>query len=65
MRIIFCLCVGIALLVDKSFPSFVLVTPGQWLKDYMLFSFAVVGAGIIVEIRHLRPWRKQVKAVVS
>jgi signal transduction histidine kinase len=61
LRGILCLCLGITLLGNNPLSFLIPITIWQWLLDYLLFSFLVIGVGIIVDIRRLQPWRKLAK----
>lgn len=64
LRTILYLCLGITLLVNKSLTFLVPVAPGQWLRDYLLFSFFVLCIEIWIDVRRIQPWRKLTKATL-
>ncbi len=64
LRIIFCLCLAIPLLVNNPLSHLMPLTPWQWLQDYLLCSLLVVCIGIVVDIRRLKPWRKLAKSAL-
>jgi hypothetical protein len=64
LRTILYLCLGIALLVNKTLPFLVPVVPWQWLQDYLLFFFFFLCIDMIVYLRQLRSWRKLAEGVL-
>ncbi|HTK07280.1 MAG TPA: sensor histidine kinase [Ktedonobacteraceae bacterium] len=63
LRIILSLCFAITLLLNHTMPFLLPVMPWQWLVDYVLFAFFILGIGIVIDIRELRRWGKQTKIV--
>jgi hypothetical protein len=61
LRVILYLCLSITLVLNRSIPFFTPITPWQWLRDYILFTFLVLCIGLMIDIRQLQPWRKLVK----
>jgi signal transduction histidine kinase len=64
LRVILYLCLSITFLISRAVPFFPPVTPGQWLRDYTLFTFLALCIGMLVDIRQLQPWRKLAKMVL-
>lgn len=61
LRIIFCICLAIALFVNHSLPFFIPLVLGQWLRDYLLLSFCLFCIDIMITLRQLQPWQKMAK----